>query len=168
MLTRRLGSIWLSVAAATAIGPRPTAAGDVAAKHTARFAGEWVIGSIEQNGASNEARLPPESCLLTIQGQRIEFFTVNLASGIEEKGTFSVVEAGPGGVKVDVRVVVRSGTDLGRQPDRALVRKELWRMTDGGKFQRCYPRDPSGPRPSTFSTKKGDGVDLLTFARRPK
>lgn len=168
MLTLRLGAIGLSIAAATAIGPRSAAAGEDAAKNAAWFAGEWMIASVEQNGASNEARLPPESSLLTIRGDRIEFFIVSLAAGYEERGTFSVVEAGPDHLKVDVHVVERSGSDLGRQPDRVVVRKELWRITDGGKFQRCFPNDPKGGRPGSFSTKKDDGLGIMTFEKRKK
>jgi hypothetical protein len=161
------GTLWLAIAAsATAIAPRSAAARDDSAKPAARFAGEWVIRSVETAGASTEGQLPPESCLMTIRGDRIEFFIVSLAAGREEKGTFSVVEAGPDGLKVDVRVVVRAGTDLGKQPDREYVSKELWRMTDGGRFQRCFPDDPTGARPTGFSTKKGDGVSIMTFEKR--
>jgi hypothetical protein len=150
-----------------ALGPLSAAAGDDAAKQAARFAGEWVIRSVETNGDTEETSLPPDSCLLTIRGDHIEFFIVCLAAGLEEKGTFSVVEAGPHHFKVDVSVVEKGGSDLGRRPDRQFVRKELWRMTDGGKFQRCVPHEPTGPRPESFSTKKGDELGVMTFERQP-
>ena len=73
---------------------------------------------------------------------------------------------GPSRFKVDVSVVEKSGSDLGRHPDREIVRKELWRLTSGGKLQRCMPRDPSGARPESFATKKGDGVAIMTFERK--
>jgi hypothetical protein len=157
--TAMLGSSGLWLAIAVVLGA------DDAAKP---LAGEWVVRSIEADGATLDAPLPPESCLLTIRGDRIEFFIVNLAAGMEEKGTFSVVEARPDHFKVDVRVVAKSGSDLGRRPDREFVRKELWRLTDGGRLQRCYPSEPSGARPATFSTRKGDGVEIMTFERRAK
>lgn len=168
MLKLGHGAIWLAIAAATILGPRSISAGDDAARQAARFAGEWILCGLEVDGASTEAKLPPESSLLTIRGPRIEFFVVSLVAGSEEKGTFSVVEAGPDHLKVDVRVVARGGTDLGKWPDREFVRKELWRMTVGGKLQRCFLNDPSGPRPTTFSTKKGDGVGIMTFEKREK
>ncbi len=151
---------WLLIAAALG----PTGVGD--SKPTARFAGEWVVHSLEVNGVSEEARLPPENALLTIRGDRIEFFIVNFALGYEEKGKITVVEDGPDRFKVDVRVVEKSGGDLGRQPDREIVRKELWRITVGGKLQRCMPSDPAGARPESFSTKKGEGVGIMTFERK--
>src|SRR5262249_4363598 len=118
--------------------------GDSTAKEAARFAGEWVIHSFEAEGVENggvppEIRVPPESNRLTIRGNSIEFVFVTLVAGSEEKGTFSIVEVGPHGLKVDVRGVERSGSDLAKYPDREFVRKELWRLTDGGKFQRCFP-----------------------------
>jgi hypothetical protein len=142
----------------------PTAAEDP--KPAERFAGQWVVRSVEVNGTTEDARLPADSALLTIRGGRIEFFIVTLASSYEEKGKITVVEDGPGRFKVDVSVVEKSGSDLGRQPDREIVRKELWRITDGGKLQRCMPRDPSGARPESFATKKGDGVNIMTFERK--
>jgi hypothetical protein len=151
---------WILIAAA--LGPRP--AED--SKGAARFAGEWVVHSIEVDGATEGARMPAESALLTIRGDRIEFFIATFALGYEEKGKITVVEDGPDRCKVDVRVVEKSGGDLGRQPDREIVRKELWRITGGGKLQRCMPRDPAGPRPESFSTKKGSGVDIMTFERK--
>ena len=151
---------WLLIA--VALGP--AAADD--SKQAARFAGEWVVHSIEVNGATEGTRMSADSALLTIRGDRIEFFIVNLASGYEEKGKITVVEDGPGRFKVDVRVVEKSGSDLGRHPDREVVRKELWRITAGGKLQRCMPRDPAGARPESFSTTKGDGVGIMTFERK--
>jgi hypothetical protein len=153
-------AIWLLIAAALG----PAAAED--SKQATRFAGEWVVRSVEVNGATEEARPPPDGALLAIRGHRIEFFIVTLASSYEEKGKITVVEDGPDRFKVDVRVVEKSGSDLGRQPDREIVRKELWRITGGGKLQRCMPRDPSGARPESFSTKKGDGLDIMTFERK--
>jgi hypothetical protein len=142
----------------------PTATEDP--KPAERFAGQWVVRSVEVNGATEEARMPADSALLTIRGNRIEFFIVTLGSSYEETGKFTVVEDGRDRFKVDVRVVEKSGSDLGRQPDRGIVRKELWRITGAGKLQRRMPRDPSGARPESFSTKKGDGVDIMTFERK--
>jgi hypothetical protein len=147
--------------------------GDDMAKVAERFAGEWGIHSFEKEGVEGsgskpEVPLPADSNRLIIRGNSIESVIVTLASGREEKGTFSVVEVGPNGIKVDVRVKVQSGSDLGKHPDQEYVSKELWRLTDGGKLQRCFPLDPSGGRPETFSTKKGDGVGLFTYERRGK
>jgi hypothetical protein len=146
--------------------------GDDMAKVAERFAGEWGIHQFEVDGVEGdghpEVRLPAYSNRMTIRGNSIESVIVSLVAGGGEKGTFSVVEVGPNGIKVDVRGVESGGTDLGQQPDREFFRKELWRLTDGGKFQRCFPLDPSGKRPETFSTKKGDGMGLFTYERRGK
>ena len=102
---------------------------------------------------------------LMIRGDRIEFFMFNLAGSYDEKGGIAVVGEGPDRFKVDVRVVEKSAGVFGRQPGREIVRKELWRIADGGKLQRCMPSDPAGARPESFSTKKGDGVGIMTFER---
>ena len=121
-----------------------------------RFAGQWVIRSIEINGAAEEARMPPDSALLTIRGDRIEFFMVNLAGSYEEKGGITVVGDGPDRFKVDVRVVEKSAGAFGRQPGREIVRKELWRITDGGKLQRY----------ATGSSRGAAGIVLHEEGRR--
>ncbi len=153
------------------LGPRSTGGDEAPAREAARFAGAWLIDSFEAEGLKNggagpEVRLPPEMGRLTIRGDRFEFVLQTLVIGLEETGTFSIVEAGPGQSRVDVDVVERSGGDLGKYPDRKFVRKELWRLTDSGQFQRCFPDDPSRKRPETFATKKGDGHLLMTFERR--
>ena len=147
---------------AVALGP--AAAEDP--KPAERFAGQWIVRSVEMNGADEDTRMPPDTALLTIRGDRIEFFMVNLAGSYEEKGGIAVVGDGPGCFKVDVRVVEKSASTFGRQNGREVVRKELWRITDDGKLQRSMPSDPAGARPESFSTKKGDGVGIMTFGRK--
>ena len=164
---------------ATAIlGPQPAPAGGDASKQpdpvkeAARYAGEWVISSVETNGQKNggasDNPFPPGTNLLTIREHRIECWIAILVAGWSEKGTFQIVEIGPRYLKVDVSVVEKSSSDLAKYPDREYLSKEIWRLTDGGKFQRCFPDDPTGKRPESFSTKKGDGLVLMTYEKREK
>ena len=137
-------------------------------KEAARFAGGWAIRSLESDGQTLDDPVIRDWVRLDIRGDRIEFLFSNLVASRDEKGTFSVVEAGRGHLKVDVSVVEKSSTDFGTPPDRKFVRKELWRLTDAKTFQRCFADDPFGERPKTFSPKKGDGTCLMTFEARKK
>jgi hypothetical protein len=104
--------------------------------------------------------------MVAIGGNEFQFAEYSLAHSWSEKGTFTVVGIGKGFVEVDVKATRKLVTDLKEYPDREIVRKEIWRITEGGDFQRCFPKNPdTKDRSKEFKTAPDDGLFLLTFKK---
>ena len=148
------------------------ASGAVREQAVARFAGSWAVRAAESEGlVVGEPEVTAVLLAgtgLTIKGNAFGSVFATFATRSEEVGTFAVVGARDDCLRVDVVGVETFLSDTGRPPPRKFRRKELWRWVDGKTFQRCFPDDPAGDRPTAFASKKGGGTLLVTYKRREK
>jgi hypothetical protein len=152
----------------SAIGPSDR---DDAGGVARRFAGRWKLHQIESPGLAKHSATEDDGirCSLKIAGNSLEFGLATLASGREERGTFTVVATRDGFSEVDTDVVVRSGSDLGKDPTIRITSKEIWRLVDADTLQICFAdgddSERSRRRPSGFATKAGGDCVIMTFKR---
>jgi hypothetical protein len=129
-----------------------------------KFAGAWEFLVGEASGQAIVLR-----GRLELGEGTFDCAAATMVSGESEKGSFTVVEACEGFAKVDVKVKVLTRADPTRTyPEREVVCKEIWRLTDENTLQRCFSADPSSGRPGAFATRRGDGLVLLTFKKAAK
>ena len=151
--------------------PRERSA-DVAARRAAaeQFAAVWSVRADETDGASSAEDPTRQQFIesfphvMTVVGDKYRQEHSNLAVSVVEEGTFAVVRVLDGHAEVDVTATHQVGGDGHRRPDREFVRKEVWRLVDADTLQRCLPTGTQD-RPPGFTTKKGDGLVLMTFKR---